>query len=192
LFRIVSSCGGKPGFNWTGDVGILFRIASKMTADVVPPNHFWVDYATAKPGQPFVSSSVLEAGGSFLEAMFASTKANGGLVGPLNPAELMASTRLRQIIEVLGDRFTHIVFDAPPLIGVSDSLILAPRLHGVVWCSAAGEPAGTPPSARSASGIGRARLLGVVLNDVHINEVARAPQVLRLWRRRTWGAARRT
>ena len=38
LFRMVSSCGGKPGFNWIGDVGTLFRIASKMTADVVPEN----------------------------------------------------------------------------------------------------------------------------------------------------------
>ena len=34
---------------------------------------------------------------------------------PLNPAELMASARLSQALELLGERFTHIVFDAPPL-----------------------------------------------------------------------------
>jgi len=47
------------------------RRAHEATPDVVAPNRFWLDYATAPAGQPFVSSSVLEAGGSFLEAMFA-------------------------------------------------------------------------------------------------------------------------
>lgn len=41
------------------------------TTDLVPANSFWVDYATSKPGQPFVSASVVEATGSFLEMMMA-------------------------------------------------------------------------------------------------------------------------
>ncbi len=41
------------------------------TANVVAANSFWVDYATSKPGQPFVSASVVEATGSFLEMMMA-------------------------------------------------------------------------------------------------------------------------
>lgn len=45
--------------------------AAATTGDLVAPNRFWRDYATAPAGQPFVSSAVLEAGGSFLEAMFA-------------------------------------------------------------------------------------------------------------------------
>jgi polysaccharide biosynthesis transport protein len=90
---------------------------------------------------------------------------------PLNPAELMASARLRQIVEVLGDRFSHIVFDAPPLIGVSDSLILAPRLHGVVLVLRHGR-AGRDASQRAIQLLAsvRARLLGVVLNDVDVGE----------------------
>jgi hypothetical protein len=43
----------------------------QATAGVVAPNRFWRDYATAPAGQPFVSSAIIEAGGSFLEAMFA-------------------------------------------------------------------------------------------------------------------------
>ena len=90
---------------------------------------------------------------------------------PLNPAELMASARLRQIIEVLGDRFAHIVFDAPPLIGVSDSLILAPRLQGVVLVLRHGR-AGRDASQRAIQLLAsvRARLLGVVLNDVDMKQ----------------------
>jgi hypothetical protein len=47
------------------------RRRHETTPDVVAPNRFWRDYATAAADQPFVSASVLEAGGSFLEAMFA-------------------------------------------------------------------------------------------------------------------------
>ena len=41
------------------------------TANAVGTNSFWIDYATNKPGQPFVSASVIEATGSFLEMMMA-------------------------------------------------------------------------------------------------------------------------
>ncbi|MEO6596811.1 MAG: hypothetical protein ABIP94_18850 [Planctomycetota bacterium] len=47
------------------------RRIENTTPDVVAPNHFWVDYATAPAGQPFVSSAIVEASGSFLEMMFA-------------------------------------------------------------------------------------------------------------------------
>jgi capsular exopolysaccharide synthesis family protein len=90
---------------------------------------------------------------------------------PLNPAELMASARLRQMLDVLGERFNHIVFDAPPLIGVSDALILAPCVHGVVLVLRHGQ------AGRDASQLAirllasvRARLLGVVLNDVDVSQ----------------------
>jgi hypothetical protein len=38
LFKMTSNCGGNPGLSWTSDAGTLFRIASKITADVVPEN----------------------------------------------------------------------------------------------------------------------------------------------------------
>jgi capsular exopolysaccharide synthesis family protein len=87
---------------------------------------------------------------------------------PLNPAELMASRRLQDALGVLGERFAHIIFDAPPLIGVSDALILAPRLDGVVLVLRQGQ------ASRDAAQRGvhllrsvRARVLGVILNDVN-------------------------
>jgi Mrp family chromosome partitioning ATPase len=83
----------------------------------------------------------------------------------------MASARLRQLIEVLGERFAHIVFDTPPLIGVSDSLILAPRLHGVVLVLRHGR-AGRDASQRAIRLLAsvRARILGVVLNDMDVSQ----------------------
>jgi len=47
------------------------RRIEQTTPDVVAPNRFWIDFATATPDQPFVSSAIVEAGGSFLEAMMA-------------------------------------------------------------------------------------------------------------------------
>ncbi|MCC7062535.1 MAG: hypothetical protein IT456_07000, partial [Planctomycetes bacterium] len=47
------------------------RQNTQATPDVVAPNHFWADYASAPAGQPFVSASIIETGGSFLEMMMA-------------------------------------------------------------------------------------------------------------------------
>jgi hypothetical protein len=47
------------------------RRMENPTTDVVHTNSFWVDYASHKEGQPFVSASVVEATGSFLEMMMA-------------------------------------------------------------------------------------------------------------------------
>ena len=51
---------------------------------------------------------------------------------PDNPAELLASHRLRQALEALSEQFVHVIFDTSPLAGISDALNLAPRLDGVV------------------------------------------------------------
>jgi capsular exopolysaccharide synthesis family protein len=90
---------------------------------------------------------------------------------PLNPAELMASARLTQALQVLRERFAHVVFDAPPLIGVSDAMILAPRLEGVILVLRHGR-ASRDAAQRAVQLLGsvRARLLGVVLNDVDVNK----------------------
>jgi Mrp family chromosome partitioning ATPase len=86
---------------------------------------------------------------------------------PLNPAELMASRRLGLALDVLRERFAHIVFDTPPLFGVSDAATLAPRLDGVVLVLRHGRASrdGAQRAVQLLSSV-RARLLGVVLNDV--------------------------
>jgi capsular exopolysaccharide synthesis family protein len=88
---------------------------------------------------------------------------------PLNPAELMASARLEGALEVLRERFAHIIFDVPPLIGVSDSMILAPRLDGVILVLRHGRASrdAAQRAIRLLTTV-RARLLGVVLNDVDV------------------------
>lgn len=47
------------------------RRMENPTTGLISANSFWIDYASNKPGEPFLSASVVEATGSFLEMMMA-------------------------------------------------------------------------------------------------------------------------
>jgi capsular exopolysaccharide synthesis family protein len=91
---------------------------------------------------------------------------------PLKPSELLASTRLRQGIDALGQRFSHVVFDTGPLLGLSDALILAAQVEGVMLVLRHGRASRTAAhrAVRNLVSV-RARLLGVVLNDMNVREI---------------------
>jgi Mrp family chromosome partitioning ATPase len=90
---------------------------------------------------------------------------------PTNPAELLFSPRLTQALATLGDRFAHIVIDSPPMLGISDSLVLAPRVEGVILVLRHGQ-AGRDAAQRAVQMLGsvRARILGVVLNHADVRD----------------------
>jgi capsular exopolysaccharide synthesis family protein len=44
---------------------------------------------------------------------------------PPNPSELLISKRLKELVHLLKNKFDFIIFDTPPLISVSDTLILS-------------------------------------------------------------------
>jgi capsular exopolysaccharide synthesis family protein len=92
---------------------------------------------------------------------------------PTNPAELLFSPRFTQALAALGERFAHIVIDTPPLLGVSDTLVLAPRVEGVILVLRHGH-AGRDAAQRAVQMLGsvRARLLGVVLNHADVRSTA--------------------
>jgi capsular exopolysaccharide synthesis family protein len=89
---------------------------------------------------------------------------------PVNPAELLASTRLRQAVETLGQRFAHIVFDTGPLFGASDAMILAGQVEGVILVLRQGRSSrdGALRAIRNLVSV-HSRLLGVILNDVDLH-----------------------
>lgn len=55
--------------------------------------------------------------------------------GPLppNPAELLAGDRLQVLLKEAGERFDHVVIDAPPVLGFADAPLLAHVLDGVLF-----------------------------------------------------------
>jgi non-specific protein-tyrosine kinase len=60
--------------------------------------------------------------------------------GPLppNPADLLGSRRMEEIIGVLKARADLVLFDAPPVLAVTDAALLASKLDGALLVVAAG------------------------------------------------------
>ena len=52
---------------------------------------------------------------------------------PPNAAELLASTRLRLLIDTLLQRFDHVIVDAPPVLGLADAPLIASQVEGVIY-----------------------------------------------------------
>ncbi len=86
---------------------------------------------------------------------------------PHNPAELLDSMRMNQLIELLKSQFDLVVFDVPPVLSVADATILAAKVDAVLMVVDSGftrrVQAKRAKDALSAVG---ARILGVVVNRV--------------------------
>jgi tyrosine-protein kinase len=91
--------------------------------------------------------------------------------GPLppNPAELLASARLGNIIDELKNLVDLALFDSPPVLVVADAAILGPKVDGVVLVNDTGHTR-SAEARRAAEELRRARanLLGIVLNRLTV------------------------
>jgi polysaccharide biosynthesis transport protein len=89
--------------------------------------------------------------------------------GPLppNPAELLTSSRFKELLDSLRECFDFILIDTPPLLAVTDPCVVAPRADAVLL--AIRNSRNSRPKAQTAreilSAMG-ARVLGVVMNGV--------------------------
>ncbi len=109
-------------------------------------------------------------GGGQLEQLIRPTGVNGlfllpsGTIPP-NPSELLASDRMRELLEVAQRRFDLVVVDTPPLLAVTDASVLGSMVDGVVFCLYAGRVQRAEALASTDRlRISGARVLGTVLN----------------------------
>ncbi|HOO57056.1 MAG TPA: polysaccharide biosynthesis tyrosine autokinase [bacterium] len=86
---------------------------------------------------------------------------------PPNPAELLDSHQLTELIERVKDEYDIILVDAPPTLPVTDSLILGPKADGVLLVYQLGHlPRRALIRAKNLlDGLG-IKVVGIVLNDV--------------------------
>lgn len=86
---------------------------------------------------------------------------------PPNPAELLGSGMMGALIGALASEADFVIYDAPPVVAVTDAILLAPKLDGVILAIRLGvtsrDAAKRTKQLLSGS---RSRLLGVVLNQV--------------------------
>jgi capsular exopolysaccharide synthesis family protein len=61
--------------------------------------------------------------------------------GPLppNPAELMGSRRMEEIVAALAEQADQVFFDTPPVVAVTDAAVLATKVDGVLLVVSAGK-----------------------------------------------------
>ncbi|NQX59445.1 CpsD/CapB family tyrosine-protein kinase [Paenibacillus qinlingensis] len=86
---------------------------------------------------------------------------------PPNPSEILASKKMLSVLEDLKLQFDVILIDAPPAIAVTDSQIIASRTDGVILVvnSDRTKREAVLKAKQNLDNV-RARLLGVVLNNV--------------------------
>jgi capsular exopolysaccharide synthesis family protein len=88
--------------------------------------------------------------------------------GPLppNPAEILGSRRMQDIIETLKARADIVLFDAPPVIAVTDAAVLGTKVDGVLLVVRAGKTRREHASrAKELLERVNVRLVGAVLNN---------------------------
>jgi len=89
---------------------------------------------------------------------------------PPNPAELLASTQMRDLLEELRAKYDFIVVDTPPTLSVTDAVVLSPRADAVVLVIRSGQT--TKQALRRARDLlmqVNAKVSGVLLNAVDLS-----------------------
>lgn len=91
---------------------------------------------------------------------------------PPNPAELLASDTMGELIEVLKGLADIVLFDAPPVISVTDAAILAKRTDGILLVLQAGRTK-REQAARARTLLEQvgARIVGTALTNARVDNV---------------------
>ncbi len=89
-------------------------------------------------------------------------------IPPSNPAELLSSILMRELIDELSSRYTDrtIIFDAPPVLLAAEARMLAHNVDGVVLVVRQGK-VGRGKIEDAINAIGPERIIGIVFNDYY-------------------------
>jgi len=91
---------------------------------------------------------------------------------PPNPSELLYSARMKDLLDALQAKYSFVIIDAPPVIGMPDSILLSSLVDGTILVVKAGETQKNAlAEAKRVFNNVNAKLLGVVLNGVKKNDL---------------------
>jgi polysaccharide biosynthesis transport protein len=93
---------------------------------------------------------------------------------PPNPSELLGSNRMNELLKILNEKFDLIIWDSPPLMTVTDSLILSRILDGTIIVTRAGKTTydivrrGLKLLQGNRESLIDARVLGLIINAFNV------------------------
>ncbi|NIK26279.1 CpsD/CapB family tyrosine-protein kinase [Paenibacillus lupini] len=91
---------------------------------------------------------------------------------PPNPAELLGSARMKKLLEELKEQFDLILFDTPPVLAVTDSLIVSTYCDGVLLVIHAGKVKKTyVRKAKEKLDFVQSRIIGAVFNQLKRDDI---------------------
>jgi capsular exopolysaccharide synthesis family protein len=93
---------------------------------------------------------------------------NSGPVPP-NPAELLGSEKMTRFIGMMAGECDYLLFDLPPMLEISDALVLGAKVDGmvlVVWGDQTSREA--LKKAREKLDLLKVRTIGVIINNVSL------------------------
>lgn len=84
---------------------------------------------------------------------------------PPNPSELLGSSKMERALDTLGSQYDYILIDSPPVLAVTDAIVLSRRVDGVLLVADAGKTRRSPLKQAAEQLLsGNAHVIGVVLN----------------------------
>ena len=90
---------------------------------------------------------------------------------PVNPAELLGSNRMRELIQTLTGDYDYIIVDGPPALGFVDSHIISSLVDGVAVVVRAGKtPKNSIRELIDRLWSLKANFLGVIVNGIELNQ----------------------
>jgi capsular exopolysaccharide synthesis family protein len=124
------------------------------------------------PGLSNILTGVMDASAVIMETKVPGLSFIGAGPLPPNPAELIASPRMVQLITDAAAMFDVTVLDGAPIMGLADAPLLASLVSGTVLVVAAGEGRrGAVRVALRRLHFSRARVIGAVLNKFDARKV---------------------
>lgn len=86
---------------------------------------------------------------------------------PHNPAELLGSVKMKNLIALLKKKYDYVIFDTPPIISVTDAGLLGPETDGVIMViQAERTQKGIVEHAENLLKQAQAKMLGYILTNI--------------------------
>ncbi len=89
---------------------------------------------------------------------------------PSNPSELLNSNVMKEMVEFLEKKYDYIFFDSPPVVPVTDAVVMSSYIEGAILVVEFGKVAvDMVKKAKESLESGGVNILGVVLNKIPVN-----------------------